>query len=39
MSAAKAMGMREAKVINHTNSGDVTSDYSSVVSYYAIGFR
>jgi hypothetical protein len=38
MSAAKAMGMR-AKVINHTNSGDATGDYSSVVSYYAIGFK
>lgn len=39
MSAAKAMGLKEAKVINHTNSGDATGDYSSVVSYYAIGFE
>jgi AmmeMemoRadiSam system protein B len=39
MSAAKAMGMKGAKVLNHTNSGDATGDYSSVVSYYAIGFR
>lgn len=38
MAAAKAMGMKEAKVISHTNSGDATGDYSSVVSYYAIGF-
>lgn len=39
MSAAKAMGMKKAMIINHTNSGDATGDYSSVVSYYAIGFR
>lgn len=39
MSAAKAMGMKKAMVINHTNSGDVTGDFSSVVSYYAIGFK
>jgi hypothetical protein len=39
MSAAKAMGLKKAEVINHTNSGDATGDYSSVVSYYAIGFK
>jgi hypothetical protein len=35
---AKELGLK-AKVINHTNSGDSTGDYSSVVSYYAIGFK
>jgi hypothetical protein len=39
MSAAKELGLREAKVIHHTTSGDETGDYSSVVSYYALGFR
>ena len=39
MSVAKALGLKEAKVINHTNSGDTTGDFSSVVAYYAIGFR
>jgi AmmeMemoRadiSam system protein B len=36
---AKALGLEKVEVINHTNSGDVTGDYSSVVSYYAIGFK
>ncbi|MFH1237515.1 MAG: AmmeMemoRadiSam system protein B [Candidatus Aenigmatarchaeota archaeon] len=39
MSAAKASGMKKAVIINKTNSGDVTGDYSSVVAYYAIGFK
>ena len=39
MSAAKTMGMKGAMVISHTNSGDATGDYASVVSYYAIGFK
>jgi len=26
-------------VIQHSNSGDATGDYASVVAYYAIGFR
>jgi hypothetical protein len=39
MSAAKASGMKKAVVINKTNSGDATGDYSSVVAYYAIGFK
>ena len=39
MSAAKAMGMKGAKVISHSNSGDATGDCSSVVAYYAIGFE
>jgi hypothetical protein len=38
MAAAKALGLK-AKVIDHSNSGDATGDYSSVVSYYAIGFK
>jgi len=39
MSAAKAAGMKGAEIISHANSGGATGDYSSVVSYYAIGFR
>lgn len=39
MSVAKALGLKKAKVINHTNSGDATGDFSSVVAYYAIGFE
>jgi AmmeMemoRadiSam system protein B len=35
---AKELGLK-AKVINHTDSGDTTGDQSSVVSYYAIGFK
>jgi AmmeMemoRadiSam system protein B len=39
MSAAKKLGLNKCEVINHTTSGDVTGDDSSVVAYYAIGFR
>ncbi|MCX6817897.1 MAG: AmmeMemoRadiSam system protein B [Candidatus Aenigmarchaeota archaeon] len=39
MSAAKASGLKKAILINKTNSGDATGDYSSVVAYYAIGFK
>lgn len=39
MYAAKNLGMKSVEVVNHTNSGDGTGDYSSVVAYYAIGFR
>jgi AmmeMemoRadiSam system protein B len=35
---AKFLGLKTAKIINQTNSGDSTGDFSSVVSYYAIGF-
>jgi AmmeMemoRadiSam system protein B len=38
MQISKQLGIKKAKVINRTNSGDTTGDYSSVVSYYAIGF-
>jgi len=38
MYIAKELGLK-AKVINHTDSGDTTGDSSSVVSYYAIGFK
>jgi AmmeMemoRadiSam system protein B len=38
MYIAKELGLR-AKVINQTDSGDSTGDHSSVVSYYAIGFK
>lgn len=36
---AKELGLKTAKIINHTDSGDTTGDDSAVVSYYAIGFR
>jgi hypothetical protein len=39
MSAMKKLGFSKCEVINHTTSGDVTGDDSSVVAYYAIGFR
>ncbi|MCK4531272.1 MAG: AmmeMemoRadiSam system protein B [Candidatus Aenigmarchaeota archaeon] len=39
MYIAKSLGLKTAEVINHTNSGDSTGDFSSVVSYYAIGFK
>jgi AmmeMemoRadiSam system protein B len=39
MYIAKHLGIKAAEVISHSNSGDETGDYSSVVSYYAIGFR
>jgi len=39
MYAAKHLGMKGATVIKHSNSGDATGDYASVVAYYAIGFR
>ncbi len=39
MYVAKSLGLKKAEVINHTNSGDSTGDFSAVVSYYAIGFR
>ncbi|MEM5871570.1 MAG: AmmeMemoRadiSam system protein B [Candidatus Aenigmatarchaeota archaeon] len=39
MYVAKNLGLKKVEIINHTNSGDVTGDYSSVVSYYAIGFK
>jgi AmmeMemoRadiSam system protein B len=39
MYTAKFLGLKTAKIINQTNSGDSTGDFSSVVSYYAIGFR
>ncbi|UCC91508.1 MAG: AmmeMemoRadiSam system protein B [Candidatus Aenigmatarchaeota archaeon] len=39
MYVAKSLGLGKAEVINHTNSGDSTGDFSSVVSYYAIGFK
>ncbi len=37
MSYARSLGLK-AKVIRKSSSGDVTGDYSSVVSYYSIGF-
>jgi len=39
MCIAKELRMKTAKVIDHTDSGDITGDESSVVSYYAIGFK
>lgn len=37
MSYARSLGLK-AEVIRKSSSGDVTGDYSSVVSYYSIGF-
>jgi AmmeMemoRadiSam system protein B len=37
MAAAKELRLQPA-LINKSSSGDVTGDYSSVVTYYAIGF-
>ena len=39
MHVAKELGLKKVEVINHTDSGDATGDNSSVVAYYAIGFR
>lgn len=39
MYTARELGLKRAEVINQTNSGETTGDYSAVVSYYAIGFR
>ncbi len=39
MYVAKSLNLKTAKVIQQTNSGDSTGDFSSVVSYYAIGFK
>jgi hypothetical protein len=39
MAVAKELGLKKVELINKSNSGDATGDYSSVVSYYAIGFR
>jgi AmmeMemoRadiSam system protein B len=38
MHVAKELGLK-AELINKTDSGDSTGDKSSVVSYYAIGFK
>ena len=38
MAFAREMGL-SVDIIHSSNSGDVTHDYSSVVSYYAIGFK
>ena len=39
MSVAKEMGWKNIEIIDHSSSGDVNGDFSSVVSYYSIGFR
>lgn len=36
---AKELSLKTVKVINKTDSGDSTGDTSSVVAYYAIGFK
>jgi len=38
IAAAKSLGLSSGELISYTNSGDVTKDFSSVVSYAAIGF-
>jgi AmmeMemoRadiSam system protein B len=38
ITAAKALGARNAKLLCHATSGDVTDDFSSVVGYASIAF-
>jgi len=38
ITAAKALGAKNAKLLCHATSGDVTGDYSAVVGYASIGF-
>jgi AmmeMemoRadiSam system protein B len=38
MTAAKALGAKEAKLLCYKTSGDVIGDYSSVVGYAAVCF-
>ena len=38
ITAAKAMGARNAKLLRHATSGDMTGDFSAVVGYASIGF-
>ncbi len=39
ITAAKGLGAKEAKLLCYKSSGDVTSDYSSVVGYAAVCFK
>jgi AmmeMemoRadiSam system protein B len=39
ITAAKAMGAKEAKLLSYKSSGDVTGDYLSVVGYAAVSFK
>ena len=39
ITAAKRMGVKEAKLLCYKSSGDVTGDYSSVVGYAAVSFK
>ncbi len=39
MQIAKELDLKKIEIINHTDSGDATGDSSSVVAYYAIGFK
>jgi hypothetical protein len=36
--AAKALGAKNAKLLRHATSGDVTGDFSAVVGYASIAF-
>lgn len=38
ITAAKALGARNAKLLRHATSGDVTGDFSAVVGYASIAF-
>jgi AmmeMemoRadiSam system protein B len=38
ITAAKALGAKEAKLLCYKTSGDVTGDYSAVVGYAAVQF-
>jgi AmmeMemoRadiSam system protein B len=39
ITAAKGLGVKEAKLLCYKSSGDVTGDYSSVVGYAAVSFK
>ncbi len=39
IAAAKGLGAKEAKLLCHKSSGDVTGDYSNVVGYAAVSFK
>lgn len=39
ITAAKGLGVKEAKLLCYKSSGDITGDYSSVVGYAAVSFK
>ena len=39
MTFAKGLGIKEAKILSHKTSGEVTGDYSRIVGYAAVSFK